>query len=672
MNPIYTFFRCLLFCLIFCCHGVCSANGQTMSLNERLTKLIINQDIDAVVHYIDSAGTNLKQPIYLNLTPVHIALFSNSNGMVKELVNRAGNLDHDYFSLAALVGNPDNILAVLNAMNSTDIEDYMTYDLLEPIAENSRLSIVGAISDNVSEDSLRAVLEELEYDEPQQKSIDIWLNKLGITFSPDTVKCMVAEFALEALLESNINNTPTQNLVHKFTLDNNLQCLGNRGKEFTTRALENNLLTLAEVLISNGFTPLLAKINIDKVEDKDFLLGFMVQNQIIDLDPTGNALSINRSWKLPEIKISIPGVNDKDKPFTKIAKSNSGISSIYGETSVVIQGTSVPFIFNAFGSNASVSRLLFDLNLKRYEYFSGWTKQFKIFVPQSDTLSWGTYHTIRINNLGTSTEGIDLGSNMLFVYREGILIDTVYKSETRDYSRALGSLEIYGTMAPSTSFGTHITVAHEKHKKMSSCDIRTRLHVYQRIIRAMEAEKDLKRGQNIVHDAAVARRLCSEQLLEANAHSVINGELRIAMKSLAEQSEFNSSFTSYVYRIILDASIPEVLESFLSSSDPEVRTQAEKLANALDKKDEALKLLEYENINSYIAKVKQVKGLIYELAQYCTRESLEKYLNDNLLSLNSALRKSFKINTTNSLNIFSVNKEDLDGKGDTVLKFLSL
>lgn len=660
----------IIFYYLFFFFGINKVHCQNLSIQDKIINYAIKKENTKVIQLIDSAKIDVQKPIYQNFSLLDISLLCNNESLIEELLYRTKELDKNIYHTSVFVGNPINIKAVLNKMTSTDIYDYLEYDLLSPISENSRLYIVDVIANRIPEGSIDF---DMEYRDPDQKSIDYLIEKLNISFSNDQIKKALAEFTLESTLKLDIKNPPTDELLKKYLVNGDLKGKLEDGNTFATLALEKNNRAIFEILSRNGYSPNLDLIKINKVEDKDFLLGLMVKKQLIDLDPKGKALSINRAWKLPDTRITIPGPYENDKKFDQIVKTNAANDAVFGNTSILMQGTIVPFTLQIFESKpAKMSRVLFDLNLKRIEHFSGWDKQFKISIPKSDTLSWGTYHTVRIKNLGTSSEGNDLGSNKLFVYREGVVIDTIYEGDERDFSRAIGGLVVYSTMDLNSAFGTQIIYAHEEHKKLQSCNIETRLNLYQKILGAMIAQNDISRGQGILHDATTARRLYSEQLLEARAPDIVNGELRLAMKSLAEQSYFNSSFTNYVYQLILDSDVPDALNPFLSSSDQQVRQQAEKLANAIDKKDEALKILEAENINNYLSKISQVKGLIYELAQYCSKEKLSKYLNDNIMSLSSGLRMSFQENSKNSLTLLSVNKDDLDGKGEMILKFFSL
>ncbi|WP_286801845.1 MULTISPECIES: hypothetical protein [Sphingobacterium] len=659
----------IIYCITFLC-GIFMAYGQNLSIQDKIINFAIKKENSKVIQLVDSAKIDVQKPIYQNFSLLDISLFCNNESLVQELLNRTKELDQNIYHTSVMVGNPNNIKAILNKMISTEIYDYLEYDLLSPISENTRLSIVDVIAHRIPEDSIDF---DMEYRDPDQKSIDYLIEKFNITFSNDQINKSLAEFTLESILKLDIKNPSTDELYKKYLVNGDLKGKLEDGNTFTTLALEKNNRAIFEILSRNGYSPKLDLIKINKVEDKDFLLGLMVKKQLIDLDPQGKALSINRSWKLPDTRITIPGPNENDKKFDQIVKSNATNDAVFGNSSILMQGTIVPFTLQIFNSRpAKMTRVLFDLNFKRIEHFSGWDKQFKISIPKSDTLSWGSYHTVRIKNLGTSSEGNNLGSNKLYIYREGVVIDTIYEGDQRDFSRALGGLEVYSTMDLNSAFGNQIIYAHQEHKKLPSCNIETRLNLYQKILGAMIAQRDISRGQGILHDATTARRLYSEQLLEARAPDIVNGELRLAMKNLAEQSYFNSSFTNYVYQLILDSEVPDALNPFLSSSDLQVRQQAEKLANAIDKKDEALKILEAENINNYLSKISQVKGLIYELAQYCSKEKLSKYLNDNIMSLSSGLRKSFQENSKNSLTLLSVNRDDLDGKGEMILKFFSL
>ncbi|WEK71427.1 MAG: hypothetical protein P0Y62_07645 [Candidatus Chryseobacterium colombiense] len=670
MSSLIILSRTLIFyCIIFLC-GIFGVKGQIISIQDKVINHVINKENAKVIQLVDSAKIDVQKPIYQNFSLLDISLLCNNEVLTQDLLDRTKDLNQNIYHTSVFVGNPVNIKAALNKMNSDEIDDYLEYDLLSPITEASRLSIVEVIANRTPEDSIDF---DIEYRNPDQKSIDYLIEKLNITFPNDQMIKALAEYTLESILELDLKNNSTDWLLKKYLVNGDLKGKLEEGDKFANLALETNNRAIFEILAKNGYAPNLDVIKINKVEDKDFLLGLMVKKQLIDLDPQGKALTINRSWKLPDTRITIPGPNENDKKFDQIVKTNAANDAVFGNTSILMQGTIVPFTLQIFDSKpAKMSRVLFDLNLKRIEHFSGWDKQFKISIPKSDTLSWGAYHTVRVKNLGTSSEGNDLGSNKLFVYREGVIIDTIYEGGESDFSRAVGRLDVYSTMDLHTAFGLKIIYAHEEHKKLPSCNIETRLNLYQKILGAMKAQKDISRGQGIVHDATTARRLYSEQLLEARAPDVVNGELRQAMKSLAEQSYFNSSFTNYVYQLILDSDVPDALDPFLSSSDQQVRQQAEKLASAIDKKDEALKILESENINNYLAKISQVKGLIYELAQYCSKEKLGKYLNDNIMSLSSGLRKSFQENSKNSLALLSVKKEDLDGKGEMILNFLSL
>lgn len=642
-------------------------NGQPKSVNERLLYSIAQNDIKETSRLIDSAKIDIKEPIYNELTFLDFVIFVNSTDMLKEILKKPTNIDHDDFLAAAIVGNPDNITEILNAMNSTDIEDYIAPDLFTPITEYARSTIVDAFLKQVSLDTLEEILGDVELRDSDTRILEIWLNKLAITFPPAELNCRLEEYALDTNLKFRIKNSCTTILLQRYFYSNERNCL-KRADEFLTLAIENNNWTIVEKLMAKGIMPSFTTIDIKKVEDKDILLGLMVKNQLIDLDPQGKALDINRNWKMPDIKISMAGPgNSSKKGFEQIAKTNESSDFIFGQNTITMEGNIVPFTFE----NLQMARVVFRLNIKLHEAFTGWQKEFTVSIPQSDTLSWGTYHTVRIENIGTG-EGREIGNNKLIVTRAGVELNRLSKYDSEDYSRALGPIEIRGTMELPSTFGFRIAVAHEEHKKLSSCNIETRLMLYQKIMQAKVAQRNINSGQGLIHDAMTACRLYSEQLAEAKANEIINGELRIAMKNLAEQSAFNSSFANYIYQVVLDSSVPNALESFLSSPDPNVRTQAENLSNALNQKDEALKLLEAQNINSYLSKIRQVKGLIYELAQYCSTEKLLKYLNDNIMSLSSPLRKSFKENSKNSLQILDIDKKDLNGKGEAILSFLSL
>lgn len=256
------------------------------------------------------------------------------------------------------------------------------------------------------------------------------------------------------------------------------------------------------------------------------------------------------------------------------------------------------------------------------------------------------------------------------IYRGEDLLAELQKNEERTFNRAFGDLLVKGRLFP--IYGVAAEYTHHEHDSYFLSGLRGRLFYYQVMWLKLQEEETLEKGSAASFDARTFRRLISEELKKNKVMDVVNAELRIAMKALAEQSAFSAAFSSLLYSFLLDTQIPDALDPFLISTDPVVREQARALQHAINQRSSALELLDEENIRSYTSRIAQVKNLMLELAQYCSEKSLLDYLNSNLNTLSPSLRAAFRRNVKESKKMIRITPSQLNGKGNTLLQFLEL
>jgi hypothetical protein len=314
------------------------------------------------------------------------------------------------------------------------------------------------------------------------------------------------------------------------------------------------------------------------------------------------------------------------------------------------------------------------INQKNYKRFirGNCTGEFTIKIPASDTVKGGEYHGLRINNTGEFVDGWPVHSkDPVMVYRDTLLIDSIPVGQEKIVNRAFGPLELktrFGGNAP--TFGVEAEFLQKAHPKIKTTDLRSRLTLYQQLWKIKQVMGDLSVNSASSFDARTERLLISEQLLESAIPQVVKGELRVAMQALAEENEFTAQFSNLIYSEILGSDVLDAIEPFLLNADPTIRRQAQVLHEALNRRTTAWTILDDVNIKNFSSKVLRVQNLLYELGQFYSKEDFLQQLSFVASDLNQADREQFFRIAKKGRQIWTVQADDLEGKGTVLNAFL--
>jgi hypothetical protein len=647
-----------------------------VSVGQRLIHLIAVGETNDVFRVIDSSGYLIDRKAIQHLTLFQFALLFDNPSLLQGLITRAMPLTPDDLSIAAGMGSSPVFLKVLEASALKNIDDYEnTFALLTPLTDSARTLLRSTLQKtDIDEDLLEDLLKDID-ELPKEQTDTIALIKLITRIKMVGSKEEVTDFITAAALDAEINHPSVGSayLLSKFFYNTS----GRLGKGFEDyhfqRAFEKGRWSLVDYFLQRGYVPDLTEINLRRVSDPERALGYFVRIQLLDIGKDLKSLKANRQWVVPKMQVIIPGGPGlqafKETPsFTKDYVATLGYTMILGGGC-----TPMSMSMNLPGGQGAtkLGMLRFQLNLKAKEYIAGsCNDEFSIIIPASDTINWGEYHSLLIRNTGQFLNGFSNAIEPLRVYRNNELVEEIKTDREETVNRAFGPLEIRSRFSPLRTFGLTIEFQQHDHSPKVGTGVRSRLELYQALLRAINEASHIDGGTAEAFDARTQRRLVSEQLVESNVPNVIRGELRLAMQMLAEQSEFNAQFTNFVYEELIGSSVTGALEPFLTSPDPVVRRQAQVLRDALNRRTRLLSLIDDQNIKNYTDRIRRVQNLIYELAQYMDKDALRSALETTLNDLTPESRKKFIANARQSIGIWTVNSSDLKGKGETVKSFL--
>lgn len=642
----------------------------------RLVKAIANNNLSETTRLLDSSQYNVHTPTFNKLSLFQYSMFADSLSIFQLLMSRAGTLKAGDLGAAANIGHNSVVfLSVLDRFNSRNLDDYLDgLSLLTPLSDSARRMMRMLLSDPASDEyDVEEGLEEA--DELPRAPVDtnalkMLIKRMELVADKDEVAGLLAGTAVDAELDE--PSPGSAYLMDRYVYNNpGFISNGYDPNHFVT-AFQKGKWKLVDLFIQRGARPNLGDINLSWVRDPERAIGYFVRTQ--RLEPANNlkALNANRKWKMPALQVLIPKGNSPGNTVL-VPEFKEAYLSIFGN-SLQINGLARQMQLS--GSlpvgqmNGAFCVLNLSVNYKKSEqYTSGACEEFRVIIPASDTVSGGEYHSLFIDNTGEYKDSFTIQPALIKVYRKGIPIATIEEGESETVNRAFGLLELRIRFGSPSTIGLTATFGHRDHAEKVGTDVRTRLELYKRLYILADEAADISDGTASSFDARTARRLISDQLHES-APAVIRGELRVAMVSLAEQSEFTARFANLLYRELLGTDISDALESFLLSQDSVVRQQARALRDALNRRTLALALLEEENIQSYTSRLVMVQNLLYELGQYYSRDDLLYQLNIVLNELSPANKQKFMRNMNQGSGILSFTPDDLDGKGQVIKDFL--
>lgn len=657
---------------IACCIVALFWTGSLFSQNryspfeQKLIALVDAHEEKTAFHLIDSAGYDCTTQPEDNLPLFYYFVLGDNYKAVEWLVHKIDSIEVDRLNAIAFMGNTEMFKTVLHQINSTRPDDYYIPLLLAPLSDSSRLACR-----EIAGDSTRDMydLDRLPTKDGDTVACNLLAAHLLQFSHPDTVADVIGSMALYVELSIHKTTAVSNRLLDKYFYSSKTRPGSWYTPELFTLGFEQGRWPVADHLLLRGMALPLENIKISKLQDQDGALGYFVQEQLVDFDPSGKALDINHHWKPPTTLLQIPK-STGPKAFSQAFVFNKDLYGDFGQ-SFSLLGSSKIFSLSVSGGSAQpLNKMNFSMNNAGKEHLGGWYDDYIITIPRSDTTHWAEYHSVTIKNDGDMYMPGNPEPSLVRVYRGEDLLAELQKNEERTFNRAFGDLLVKGRLFP--FYGVAAAYTHHEHDSYFLSGLRGRLVYYQVMWLKLQEEETLEKGSAASFDARTYRRLISEELKKNKVMDIVNAELRIAMKALAEQSAFSAAFSSLLYSFLSDTQIPDALDPFLISTDPVVREQARALQHAINQRSRALELLDEENIRSYTSRIAQVKNLMLELAQYCSEKSLVDYLHSNLNTLSPTLRAAFRRNVQESKKMIRIAPLQLNGKGSTLLQFLEL
>lgn len=650
----------------------------------RVLAAIAAGDSARVAEVLRSTSFDVRQPIVSDWSALSYALLQDHLGVLRAVAHHALPLQPEDLGDAALLGRTEHFLAILRMGRWRTLEELVPGGaVLFPFSDSARASLRTFIRD-----ARPGGDEEDEWEDEERRDADTvaiarWIERLERHIAPAEVAGFLQGVAVAATGEERVRGRGSEYLLRRYFFPDEGPLGDWYAGEFLARAFEQGQWRVVDHLLLRGADGSgLLEVRPHAVRDVDRALGYFLRGQLLDLDPTHQDAARNRAWRIPAMSVSFQGNGGRveQKPLVW----DAGWQALFGSLAIVEGTCQVLSMSGQLPSgpvNGQVGLIRLTVNASRGDvYARGCQDPVWVVIPASDSLSRSEFHSVEIENYWGPYPNDPLLDPIRItrITRDGELIKELRHGEKALISRARGPIVVSQTMRAGPGawwFGMRFVLAHTTYPKLAETDPVARLNAYHALAQAQAATRLGEQGQGgTVLDARTTIRLVSEQLYESGVHNVVEEGLRVALKTLGEQSQFDAAFTEFVLdqNRLLGFKLPDVLRNIPADASPSVREEIERLRASADRQAEMLRLLSLQSVVRYEGIAGSVESLMYELAQYYDREALREVLARIGGKLGDQRRASLRRNVRESSSLFNFGDDSMEGKGAEIRAFLGL
>lgn len=437
---------------------------------------------------------------------------------------------------------------------------------------------------------------------------------------------------------------------------------------------------LADHLLRRGASieALAGPVDPSTFADPERALGYVVRAQVVDLDRANPALARYRSgWAPPTLRIRATpywtGTGLHTDPWISAPLVPFGDRWGRYIAGVCVDGRG--YMAHVLGPRQETFIYVDGIEgLKRYQR-EPCNHQYLIRIPGTSAAARTTHHSVTIRREGPDDADsviIRRGNDRIAALGGGHQWVTV--------SRALGDVDIYvqpmrpNGSAPAPLDRIAISVEHPDAPLLTDVGPSARLRYFTELLRHRASQDLTRHGMPyVVDDARTSARLLSERLVEAQLPSVLAGQIIATITSIAETSQLQAAFTSYLIgqNRLSGADLPDLLENVEAIPDSTIRAELRAFRDATDKQSVLLRLLHLDFVSNYERQARRLEDLIFELGQYHDRDGLERTLGALMASVPSVAGDRARRNLRLSAELFSRRPSDGTPKGDVIRRFLN-